>query len=499
MEIAGYKVNKTLSAFEDKSLYLIEDGGGKLYVLKVFTKIYKFPIYQSLAKLKHKNIPRIAEAVSFEDSFYIIEEYIDGKTLKEILTDTGALIKAEALDTMYQLCDVLAYLHSQPVPIIHRDITPANIMLTVDGVVKLLDFDIAREYKKDEERDTEIIGTKPYAPPEQYGFAQSDHRADIYALGVLLTVMLTNTYFPRRITDAHLKRVARRCTAIDANKRYKNVKQLKRRLSPSFVKRYIATGAAAACIALAILFGLIIRDGVNDGDIGGEGMLSGAAYMVGSLSEAEPVTLHPGGYTSLSLTLHNHLDEQLCPDEETIIWTMENGYVEGDRLGIGGREPGLLLFNNGFYVGHDTTERLVTVRAASESNPSVYHIFFIYVSTEAPRTFLGTSVFFTRGEPGRITYSFHVENIPDGVYHGSLHMHYPDISWVSVVYPETIRYTGCTLLFWFEGNIIVENGKGEIPFYYDGSLEATHIINFTFGLNVPSHGLNLDFGTIFIR
>lgn len=223
----GYEVIAEIAGREDKTIYLVTGKDGGLYVLKVFKRIYKYPVYENLSTLTHINMPKIHETFLMEDCFYVLEEYAEGRTLQEILETDGAFDAKTAVDIILQLCDVLMYLHNR---IIHRDITPANIILTNDGVVKLLDFDIAREHKKEAEKDTEILGTKPFAPPEQYGFAQSDHRTDIYSLGILLTVMLTNTFDPKRIKSLRLMAVVKRCTALDPRKRYEDARQLKNRI-----------------------------------------------------------------------------------------------------------------------------------------------------------------------------------------------------------------------------------------------------------------------------
>lgn len=224
--LEGYEV----AGKDDKTIYLLVDESGHLFVLKVFKRTYKYPLYESLSKLTHINMPKTYETFLAEDCFYVLEEFIEGKTLQEMLETDGVLDTKSAIDITLQLCDVLTYLHNQSSPIIHRDITPANVMVTRDGVVKLLDFDISREHKKEAEKDTEIFGTKPFAPPEQYGFSQSDHRTDIYSLGVLMTVMLTNTYDSKRIKSRRIKAAVKQCTAFDPKKRYEDTRVLKNRV-----------------------------------------------------------------------------------------------------------------------------------------------------------------------------------------------------------------------------------------------------------------------------
>ena len=259
-----YKIISEITVHEDKSIYQVEDTvedtaedtSGNLYILKVFQNTYRYALYESLSKLVHENMPRIHEVSLCEDCFYIVEDCITGRTLRESLEASGALGKKETINILMQLCDILMYLHSQPVPIIHRDITPANIMITDDGIVKLIDFDIAREYKNEVSSDTEVLGTKPFAPPEQYGFSQSDPRTDIYSLGMLITVMLTNTYDVQKIKDLQLKRAVERCMKLSPEKRFQNAKKLKDRLERIKGKKHGALAKIIAAAAVAVVIAI---------------------------------------------------------------------------------------------------------------------------------------------------------------------------------------------------------------------------------------------------
>ncbi|MCL2217519.1 MAG: serine/threonine protein kinase [Defluviitaleaceae bacterium] len=262
--LKGYEIVEKLDADDDKVMYLVDDADGSRLILKALRQTHKFPIYESLAKLTHVNMPKIHKIAMGEDCFYVLEDYVEGQTLQEILETDGVFDAQDAIAIISQLCDVLTYLHNQPSAIIHRDIKPANIMLTDDGTVKLLDFDIAREYKEEVSTDTEVIGTRPFAPPEQYGFSQSDHRTDIYSLGMLITVMLTNSYNVQRIKDLHLKGIAERCTQLSQEKRFQNAKKLKDRLERTGGNK---TGLRVKVIAaLAVVVALGVAAFVMGGD-----------------------------------------------------------------------------------------------------------------------------------------------------------------------------------------------------------------------------------------
>ena len=99
--------------------------------------------------------------------------------------------EAQIIKLMLQLCDTLIYLHGQTPAVIHRDIKPQNIIVDEAGKIKLIDFGISRLYDKSAHNDTVFIGTQEFAPPEQYGFSQTDERSDIFSLGVVLCWLLT--------------------------------------------------------------------------------------------------------------------------------------------------------------------------------------------------------------------------------------------------------------------------------------------------------------------
>lgn len=102
---------------------------------------------------------------------------------------------------------------------------PENIILRGDQAV-LIDFDAARLHKPEHETDTQVLGTTGFAAPEQYGLSQTDQRADIYAAGILINVMLTGEHPSRKLSEGHLGRVVRRCTQVSPEKRYPNVLRL---------------------------------------------------------------------------------------------------------------------------------------------------------------------------------------------------------------------------------------------------------------------------------
>jgi serine/threonine protein kinase len=147
-----------------------------------------------LSQLSHPGLTRVTDFFAEGGSLYLVMDYVPGQTLEQVLNNApgGRLSLEQALDIVRQLCDVLAYLHEQSPPVIFRDLKPANVMLTPQNQVRLIDFGIARFFKAAQTHDTVNLGTPGYAAPEQWGSqGQSDARSDIYGLGVLLLQLVT--------------------------------------------------------------------------------------------------------------------------------------------------------------------------------------------------------------------------------------------------------------------------------------------------------------------
>ena len=159
-----------------------------------------------LAALNHPNLPRVTDHFEQGGKVYLVMEYVPGETLLSFLMREGLpQPQARVFEWARQLCDALDYLHTQIPPIIFRDLKPANIMLTPNGQVKLIDFGIARLFKPGQAKDTQAFGTVGYSAPEQYGKGQTDARSDVYSLGVLLHQLLTGydpTETPFRLPPA---------------------------------------------------------------------------------------------------------------------------------------------------------------------------------------------------------------------------------------------------------------------------------------------------------
>lgn len=176
------------------------------------------PIYHSLKDADHFGLPRILDVVITDGETIVVEEYISGETLQQYLQRQEVLPVWQIIDFMEQLAGTLCFVHD--LGIVHRDIKPSNILISTDSVIKLIDFDSARNYDADKQYDTVYLGTKGYAAPEQYGYAQSDFRSDIYSFGVVLNELITP--HPYDQLTASIQTVISLCTQIDPEQRYQD-------------------------------------------------------------------------------------------------------------------------------------------------------------------------------------------------------------------------------------------------------------------------------------
>lgn len=178
--------------------------------LCIFKNISSPEIYSKLKKIKNPHIPEFF----FLSKNFVIEEYIEGKNLSEVL-DSEKISDKKIMSILLQLCECLKILHAEG--IIHRDIKPTNLILQGDKIF-LIDFGISRLIKDNSESDTNWIGTRGYAPPEQFGFGQTDARSDIYSLGATL-----NLFQPK---SKKLRQIIHKATNFDPDLRFQSVHEI---------------------------------------------------------------------------------------------------------------------------------------------------------------------------------------------------------------------------------------------------------------------------------
>ncbi len=196
--------------------------------------------YEVLARLAREGVrlqhlPRVIDCYKTQTQLVVVLEYVPGTTLAQMVGERGASLEL-ARTVFPQICDAADELHRAVTPpIIHRDLTPRNVIVAPRGIF-LIDLGIARQYRDGAAADTQRFGTRPYAPPEQYGFGQTDVRSDVYALGVLLWFCLVGTDPVGHLDEsvlahagipAPLAAVIARATAIDPAARYASARDVR--------------------------------------------------------------------------------------------------------------------------------------------------------------------------------------------------------------------------------------------------------------------------------
>ncbi len=207
----------------------------------------KHPLYELqrneallLKNLKHSCIPIIYDIEEDEESSYIVEQYLEGDTLKELVVSKGPIREELLIHFTLLLCDVIDYLHNAERPILYIDLKPENIIV-LGSSLKLVDFGSAC-YKDELLADNKICGTKGYAAPELYQRKGIDDRCEIYGIGMLMYFMATGRMLPSKTADFNnidqighctrqLKSIINHCLKFHPAQRYATVEQLKKQLS----------------------------------------------------------------------------------------------------------------------------------------------------------------------------------------------------------------------------------------------------------------------------
>lgn len=256
--LAAYIPMECLAQNEHCETYLLrEKASGRAVVVKCYPKVKYDEGHNEgsiLKALSHEGLPRFVGEYETEKTAFVLREYVEGIPLNEWIRD-GERSSRQLLTVIMKLCDILAYLHGQNPPVIHRDLKPSNVI--IDGQrVSLIDFGISRRWSSTSDTDTVYLGTKKFAPPEQFGYAQTDKRTDIFSFGVLLYYLFTGEIDvkPEQIPDRRLRRIIKKCTAFSPKGRYADISAVKRALGELIgIRRY--KRAVIAGVFLAALLG----------------------------------------------------------------------------------------------------------------------------------------------------------------------------------------------------------------------------------------------------
>ena len=248
-----YEVISVISKGEKSTVYL---ASAEEYDEPIVVKELNDGNPDIIQRIESMDVPYLPKILRWETEgthLTVWEEYIAGETIDDYIYN-NQMTEDEIVSLIVQVCDGLETLHSMNPPIIHRDLKPSNLIVTPEGQVKIIDFDASREYKSSQTKDTKVLGTESYAPPEQYGYSQTDVRSDIYSIGAVLNELLPKPVTPR------LQRIAEKCMMFNPDARYQDVSSLKKALLTyrSRRGRVVAVIIAAAVIVCAIGVGLFL-------------------------------------------------------------------------------------------------------------------------------------------------------------------------------------------------------------------------------------------------
>lgn len=212
---------------EKKNIVLVQDIRNSELCVKKTLDIYSRDVYEQLASVRIEGVPAVKECVADDGKLIVVEEYIQGRSLKQVLDEQGLLDEEQAYDIAVQLADILVSLQQLEPVIVHRDIKPSNIIIEKNGHVHLIDFNAARHVNADKNEDTKMLGTVYFAAPEQFGFGQSDERTDIYGLGATINYIMTGDKPGAGIAECRFSDILKKCLMVDAKDRYQSAAELR--------------------------------------------------------------------------------------------------------------------------------------------------------------------------------------------------------------------------------------------------------------------------------
>lgn len=373
-----------------------------------------------MKKLDHPSLPRIVDIIDNGETIFVVMDYIEGESLDKILLEYGAQPEELVIAWAKQLCDVLSYLHSQKPPIIYRDMKPANIMLKPEGNIKIIDFGIAREYKEQSLADTTVLGTKGYAPPEQYS-GQTDARSDIFALGMTMHHLLTGIdprggekYVPVRMWNPELSEgieiIIDKCVQPAAENRYQNCSDLLYDLEhPDLITKDYKRSQKRKLRAFLV-----------------SGILAGALAISGVTCRVAATTINNNDYENLlsvseSTAVDDKIDSYMkaiaiYPEKLDGYEKMLTAYEDNGTFGKKQNDQFLGIYNRN-KAGFDTSSK-----AYAELNYQIGMMYFNYYTDEdgsysfSNRVQKAISFFELNAKNGNISPDFKEKKISDCYY-----------------------------------------------------------------------------------
>lgn len=207
-----------------------------------------YPLYleehlDALQKIEHRHLPKIQEVVVQDGKLWLYEEFVQGKTLTDVIQSSKTIETEQILTITMAVLEALGALHNKG--LVHRDVKPGNIMMTSEGTIKLIDFDAVRAVDGEKESDTVQLGTMGFAAPEQFGFAESDERSDLYSLGIVMNICSVKEYPKKQLTqDPMLRGVIRKATKLEPAERYQSALEMHQALRQQRLRQIAAAKRA---------------------------------------------------------------------------------------------------------------------------------------------------------------------------------------------------------------------------------------------------------------
>lgn len=362
-----------------------------------------------IKRLDHSAFPRIVDIIDNGQTIYIVMDYIEGESLDKIIEEHGAQSEENVIAWAMQICDALNYLHNQkPNPIIYRDMKPANLMLKPEGeygIIKIIDFGIAREFKDKNLADTTVLGTKGYASPEHYA-GHTDIRSDIFSLGMTMHHLLTGVdprkgdqYASVRNWNPDLSEgieiIIDKCVQPAPENRYQNCDELLRdlydpgKLTNDYRKKqkrklfsFIATLAMSVVLLIS---GVIMKTAANK--------ISSSNYenLIG-IADSTP-------YTSKVKSFKEAIN--IYPDDLRAYTRLLEAYEDNGKFGAAESSEFLVLYNKNADKMDMTTEE------ACELRYKIGTMYFNYYTE-------GNGAF-SMGARAKQAYRFFEENYNSGI------------------------------------------------------------------------------------
>lgn len=282
-----------------------------------------------LSKFSGNGIPQVYSCFELDGISYLIREYIEGKSLQMYLETEGSFSASETIDIGISVCDTLSRFHRADPPVIHRDIKTENIIISQNGDIYIIDFGISREYDISASRDTCVMGTLSAAPPEQFGYGQTDERSDVYSIGVMLKEISGAYAMPDMPKiPSSLASVIERCVEFSPEKRYQNAAEIKRALLK--IKKGIYGKIISA--TAAVCFGALV--------------LCSFSYFKTGAQTADLPAENENIFVSESYYQQTEDAEEFTENTDTDIYEFADSTIEKEVCRILGKEQGEITLND---------------------------------------------------------------------------------------------------------------------------------------------------------